>query len=271
MTEINNIADLVRVLRENPEWLYTLRGIIVSDDKDAIPESLQAITARLDSMSETLGTVREEVTGLSNRVDQLDEKVTGVSNRVDKVDENVTGLSSRVDQLDEKITSVSTKQDETNQSLTTVSGRLNDLTGADYEGHAARVTPRRMTPPGDYTGIVLQYRHRHYNADWLENLATKAMIEGVLTKEQADDLPRIDLVFAITYRNGDQSLAAVEASLTVQTHAVERASRRAAVLARIQDLAVSAMTVGAAIEPQAAELATATGVTHVELEWRDAV
>ena len=31
MTTINNIADLVRILKEQPEWADTIRGILLSE------------------------------------------------------------------------------------------------------------------------------------------------------------------------------------------------------------------------------------------------
>ena len=57
MTTINDIADLVRVLQENPEWLITLRGVIISDDLATVPASLKEINRRLDNLQTELTTV----------------------------------------------------------------------------------------------------------------------------------------------------------------------------------------------------------------------
>ena len=197
------IADLVKVLQEKPEWLHTLRGVIISDELGAVPASLRQLAARLEGMGEP---------------------------------------------------------------LTTVSSQVSGIMGGDYESHAARVAPRRMRLPGDVSGIILRYQDRRHNALWLEELATAAMLQGTITREEADDLPRVDLVFAVSRRNGDDTLVAAESSMTVQVHDVDRAERRAQILARAQDLTVTPMTIGAAIEAEAQDLASQRGTTHVHLE-----
>ena len=58
MTTINDIADLVRVLRENPEWLDTLRGVLISDELSSIPGSLKEIDRRLGGLETELAGIQ---------------------------------------------------------------------------------------------------------------------------------------------------------------------------------------------------------------------
>ncbi|CAI8005493.1 hypothetical protein GBAR_LOCUS4280 [Geodia barretti] len=71
MTTINDIADLVRVLRENPEWLDTLRGVLISDDLGTVPASLKEIDRRLASLEAQLGDVKTELSTVGGRVSNL--------------------------------------------------------------------------------------------------------------------------------------------------------------------------------------------------------
>ena len=203
MTTINDIADLVRVLQENPEWLITLRGVIISDDLATVPASLKEINRRLDNLQ---------------------------------------------------------------TELTTVGGRVSNLTGRDYEGFAARYAPRHIDLPGEIARITLVYQEGRHNDLWLPELANSGVLQGNITRDEANELNTLDLVFEVSHQNGDTTLLAAEVSITVDHHDVERAARRSAILSRIQPLAVTPVTIGAAIDQDARELCAVEGVTHVVLE-----
>ena len=203
MTTINDIADLVRVLQENPEWLITLRGVIISDDLATVPASLKEINRRLDNLQ---------------------------------------------------------------TELTTVGGRVSNLTGRDYAGFAARYAPRHMDLPGEIASITLVYQEGRHNDLWLPELANSGVLQGNITRDEANELNTLDLVFEVSHQNGDTTLLAAEVSITVDHHDVERAARRRTILSRIQPLAVTPVTIGAAIDQDARELCAVEGVTHVVLE-----
>ena len=203
MTTINDIADLVRVLQENPEWLITLRGVIISDDLATVPASLKEINRRLDNLQ---------------------------------------------------------------TELTTVGGRVSNLTGRDYAGFAARYAPRHIDLPGEIARITLVYQEGRHNDLWLPELANSGVLQGNITRDEANELNTLDLVFEVSHQNGDTTLLAAEVSITVDHHDVERAARRSAILSRIQPLAVTPVTIGAAIDQDARELCAVEGVTHVVLE-----
>ena len=203
MTTINDIADLVRVLQENPEWLITLRGVIISDDLATVPASLKEINRRLDNLQ---------------------------------------------------------------TELATVGGRVSNLTGRDYAGFAARYAPRHMDLPGEIASITLVYQEGRHNDLWLPELANSGVLLGNITRDEANELNTLDLVFEVSHQNGDTTLLAAEVSITVDHHDVERAARRSAILSRIQPLAVTPVTIAAAIDQDARELCAVAGVTHVVLE-----
>ncbi len=61
MTTINDIGDLVRVLREQPEWAEALRGVLLSRELLEMPEefaqfvkltnaNFQTVNARLERL-----------------------------------------------------------------------------------------------------------------------------------------------------------------------------------------------------------------------------
>ena len=199
-----------------------------------VPASLPELSARLDDVSEALATLSEKVGYISRTVEPFFGRLDDVSNTLD-----------------------------------TVSGRVDNLAGTAYISRATRGAPRRMELPGEVTAIFLRYQDRRHNALWMEELAKAAMPPSEVTPQEADNVARRDLVFTNSHRGGDETLAAAEVSTTVQVHEVERVELRAAIPARIQALAVTTVTIGAAFEADALQRAASSGVTHVKLEPGD--
>ena len=54
MTQINDIKDFVAVLQEHPEWLYTVRGLMVSENIATLPDKVEALAKDLLEVKTTL-------------------------------------------------------------------------------------------------------------------------------------------------------------------------------------------------------------------------
>ena len=72
MTTINDIGDLVRVLREQPEWAEALRGVLLSRELLELPEefaqfvkltnaNFQTVNARLERLETGVAEIRRDV------------------------------------------------------------------------------------------------------------------------------------------------------------------------------------------------------------------
>ena len=72
MTTINDIGDLVRVLREQPEWAEALRGVLLSRELLELPEefaqfvkltnaNFQTVNARLERLETDVAEIRRDV------------------------------------------------------------------------------------------------------------------------------------------------------------------------------------------------------------------
>ena len=45
MTTINDISDLIRIIRQNPEWAEALRSVLLSEELLALPETFAAFVS----------------------------------------------------------------------------------------------------------------------------------------------------------------------------------------------------------------------------------
>ena len=73
----------------------------------------------------------------------------------------------------------------------------------------------------------------------------------------------VDLVYQFELQGGESVLAAGEASVTVETHDVERARRRAAAIERMTGTTTLPFVIGAAITSEAMDESERPGETHV--------
>ena len=65
MTNINDIADLARVLEEHPEWLNTIRGILLTEDLATVPAELRRLSQQMAQARLDLTTVGSRVSNLT--------------------------------------------------------------------------------------------------------------------------------------------------------------------------------------------------------------
>ena len=83
MTTINDITDLVRILKDHPEWRDTIRALIVGEELGNLPKNLDIfinnsntnfnlVHQQLDKINQTLGTHDQ-------KLDKLDADITTIN------------------------------------------------------------------------------------------------------------------------------------------------------------------------------------------------
>ena len=138
MADVNDIADIIRIMGEQPEWADTLRGALLSKELLELPEqfarheslltrTLEATNARLDNLDRQFG-------GLTGRLDN--EFGTTYENKVQK------NLPSYVAQHLEL------------RAPTVLKGPLTTH-DPNLEGDAERAAMRRVITWGEYSQVLL--------------------------------------------------------------------------------------------------------------------
>ena len=196
MTTINDIGDLVRILREQPEWAEALRGVLLSRELLELPEkfadfvqltttNFETVNRRLEQMESDVGELKADVGGIKADIRRIEGKVDN-------------GLGPMYEMKVEK----------------------------NIYSHAGQQLGLRSTRVllGILNGRVPE----------LAELAEQAIENGVITWEQNDDLWLSDLIFTGRARtDGTVMHIAAEVSVTVGDHDIERAAERAKSLSLI--------------------------------------
>ncbi len=80
MTTINDIADLIRILQEQPEWGEALRSVLLSRELLDLPEKFARFA---ESTNTNFQTVNARLDGMDQRFDGMDQRLDRMDGRMD--------------------------------------------------------------------------------------------------------------------------------------------------------------------------------------------
>ena len=78
MTNINDIADFVNIIRNNPQWADVVRGILLGQELLALPAQFAEF---VQLTQETNRLTNERLTGVEGRLTGVEERLTRVENQ----------------------------------------------------------------------------------------------------------------------------------------------------------------------------------------------
>ena len=96
MTSINDITDLVQVLRDNPEWRDTIRAMIVGEDLGKLPDEMATFVR---ATNENFTLVHQQFEKVDRQFEKIDQQFEKVDQRLEKLDANITTLNQDMAQV----------------------------------------------------------------------------------------------------------------------------------------------------------------------------
>jgi hypothetical protein len=221
---VEEFRDLVRILEERPEWRNELRRLILTDQLLALPEQLAELRAYTEQRFQDLAAAQQ----------RTEERLTVLAAAQQSTQEQLADLIQVV------------------RTLTTDVGELKERS---LEGEY-------RTKVYAYFGRIVRRAHA-LAPDELTTLFEDAIDSGALSEAQADDVSLADVIVrGRLRRDGAEVFLVVEVSSGVGLHDVERAIRRAALLAHTGTPALPVVA-GTWVTPEAADLARTHQVWQV--------
>lgn len=196
---IREFPDLIRVLQEHPEWREELRRQVLTDELLSLPRI-----------------VRE----LAEAQARTEQRLAALTERVDALAEAQRRTEERLVRLEAVVQSLAEAQGRTEGRLDNLSGELRGLRlEAAYRAHPLRFISLLRHP------TILEHPE-------VVVLTQAAVDAGWLSEAEAYDLGEADLFVRGYHKREDRPLwLVVEVSHTVDTDDVEKAMRRAELLA----------------------------------------
>ncbi len=256
MDEINDIHDLVRILREHPDWADVIRGILLSKDMLNLPLLFAELTEQVTENSRQIAELTRRFDGLARQTGELAQQTA----------ENLrqTGELARV--VGELAQAVQENQREFERyhlRMGLIEGRLGNLEGSDYERKVRyRVLSRARSRFG-LENPYLALTQSDPEAPQLASATARAVNNGVISREEADDLNDTDIIIS----SQDNRHVAAEVSLTADNGDIARAKARADILRNATGGNVTPLVVTAVLNGPQHELAIAEGVATLILPY----
>ena len=268
MTTINDIEDFVRVLQEHPDWLATVRALVLGEELMRLPEQLaqfiaatdrnfQLVNQRLERLENDVAGLKADMTGVKSDVAGLKTDMTGVKSDVAGLKTDMTEVKSDVAELKTDVAELKTGQDRTNRRLNRLEGRFSNYEGSDYERRVRYRFLSRATLEFDLDTPHVAFALQGQMTPALNRIFHRALRERLISPEEFQELHNIDIIIAAE----NDHYVAGEASLTVADYDITRARERADILAQATGNRADPAVITTAISESQRLLAESNGVS----------
>lgn len=207
---INDIADLARILKEQPEWADTIRGILLGEAVLNLPAQL---TEFIQVTQETNRQVREELDQHTQLLAQINELLAQHTQQLAQINELLAQQCLELNNLQTR--------------MSRAEGRLGNLEGNDYE---RRIRAKAVFRAQYILGLEDAYialTQDSQAAPQFHSAITRAINRGLISPDQAGDLYDADLIIS----DANNRHVVIEVSITADEADITRARRRADLLA----------------------------------------
>lgn len=214
---LNDVSDLVRILRERPEWQEAVRHVIISDELLSVPQQLAEF---IRSTNEFIQATNENFRLVYERLDRLEagqaELRTGQDELRAGQDELRAGLSELKDGFFRQ-----------ERRINSLEGRFSNFEGSDYERRLRNRLIFRAAHRFDLVRPIIAMTQDNQSVPQLTSIIHRAIRHGVITIDEAEDLHEADIVIM----SEDDRHVLAEVSLNADEDDLMRALRRSRILA----------------------------------------
>jgi DNA repair exonuclease SbcCD ATPase subunit len=277
------IEQFIAALRNDVALRDRVRDAILEDDFRALPgivrqlgEKLDQLAAadlllsqRIDSQAERIEDLARRLDQLAARVDdlavrleQLTARVDDLAVRLEQLTARVDDLAVRLEQLTARVDALTEQVDRLVRKVESMDGRLGNVQGTLFEQRYFDNLPARL-------GVFYQRVREMVIAD--EQKVIDARRNGTLSLQEYEALLSLDrAVRARTDDSAEDVIVAIEVSMQVDDHDVQRAHDRAVTLARVFNTRVDPVVAGRTITQSAAQLARELSVRVLDAREQSA-
>ena len=243
METINSIEDLMRILREKPEWAEAVRNVLLTKALLELPDTMAQFTRET---AENFRLVNARLTTMEGDIGQLKEGQAELQTDVNLLKEGQAELKTDVNLLKEGQAELQADMTIVKTTQARMEGDLSRMTGQDYESHAARRAPLMLIA---FLGAKkLETLATSKKPEQLDAIALNATGDGSITLEKAIELQSADLVVRTESPPGTTVNILAEISITIQQHDLNRALARAATLEMATKIRTLPFLIGTQVE-----------------------
>ena len=216
-TPIHTFQDILDAMSANPELAVAMRQHILGEEFLQLPAIVRELQQAVAQLTQT---VQDYIATNDARMARMEDRQIRMEDRMGHMEDRQTRMEDQQTQM---------------------TGTLNRLNGSDYERKVARRASRlarrhlAMTDPQTVYAITLPDQNH------IPNILDQATAAQRISAAQCDDLEETDIILAAPDHSG---YALAEVSITLDGSDVERAHRRASILAAATGRPVQTAIIG---------------------------
>ncbi len=266
------LRQILDTIAAHPEVREPVLRILLTERLLALPEQVDTLTGRVDTLQESFEDFREETreqfSAVNERIDETNRSMREQFQVVnDRIDESVRVVNERIDEsvrvvnerVDESVRVVNDRIDESAGTVVRrMEGSLGRFRGESYEKKCAEkidmilVDHFAYAVEADRTAIIDRLAQARHNG----SISREEYLDGRNVDIIAQEKPGFD--------DAENHLAVVEVSITFNRGDLETAARRARIIERVFGLRTDAfVTTNSSWPDEVNEMAQQIGVTII--------
>ena len=264
MTSIPTTADLLRLLREDPDFRDEVRRLVLSQELLELPERFARFEAYVERQ---FAEIRGDIAEIRGDIAKNTSDITEIRGDIAKNTSDITEMRGDIARNTSDIT-------EMRGDIARNTSDIGALRGAEYESRVGRIFASYASMAfRQRSGRALR-RNRLLSSGISEvssaflDLIADALDAGLIAEEEWRDLQQADAVMSGQH-GGNTVYFVGEFSITVNNNDIDRAIARAATLARATGSEAWPMVIGENVpEPQRARAeAEGVAIRQVAEQW----
>ena len=284
MTNINDIADLLQILQDRPEWRNTVRAMIVGEELGNLPKAFAAfanatnenfklvheqfgkVDQRLERLETDVAEIRTDVAEIRTDIAEIRTDIAEIRTDVAEIRTDIAELKTDVSELK---TDVSELKTDVSELKTDVSEKKTNVAQLTRDGAQTKGGHARNEATKDAAIIAMRM-----GMEFVRVLTTIDLIHmanempNVVPPERLESFAKADLV--IEGRVGDAThYNAVEISFTGQENDAERATSNARFIQQLTGCPTNPMVASVRYNPSLKDRIDAGRLFWYEIPIRD--
>ncbi len=237
MTTVNNFVDILRIIREQPEWREALRSALLSEDVLEMPQRLAELAATVREFSaateKRLAALETDVTDLKDGQARLESKVSNLEDGQARLEGKVSNLEDGQARLESKVSNLEDGQARLERSFSRLEGEVGNLKGDAYELKVGNHIYSLIGQHTDVMPVRVLKGSRAPNDMAFLNPIYEAKNKGIITEQDRVAAFAVDIVVEGRRASEQSTLYVVlEISRTIGDSDINRAAARADIVHR---------------------------------------